>query len=162
MLSGETAIGEYPVESVAYMDRIARAVEPSLGYRHQLPEVSDEPTVGQAMSNAACDIAETLRAKAILVPTYSGRTASAVARLRPSRPIIALTHHDYALRQMALEWGVTPLLIPEAANFGELLQRSLSAARDSGLVEQGGRVVVTAGTAVNLPGTTDLIKVDQV
>jgi len=162
MLSGETAIGEHPVESVAYMDRIARAVEPSLGYRHQLPEVSEEPTVGQAMSNAACDIAETLRAKAILVPTYSGRTASAVARLRPSRPIIALTHHDYALRQMALEWGVTPLLIPEAANFDELLQWSLSAARDSGLVEAGGRVVVTAGTAVNLPGTTDLIKVDQV
>jgi pyruvate kinase len=162
MLSGETAIGDHPVESVAYMDRIARAVEPSLGYRHQLPEVGDEPTVGQAMSNAACDIAETLRAKAILVPTYSGRTASAVARLRPSRPIIALTHHDYALRQMALEWGVTPLLIPEAANFAELLQRSLSAARDSGLVEEGGRVVVTAGTAVNLPGTTDLIKVDQV
>jgi pyruvate kinase len=162
MLSGETAIGEHPVAAVAYMDRIARAVEPSLGYRHQLPEVGDEPTVGQAMSNAACDLAEALRAKAILVPTYSGRTASAVARLRPRRPIVALTHHDYALRQMALEWGVTPLLIPQAENFDELLQRSLSAARESGLVEEGGRVVVTAGTAVNLPGTTDLIKVDHV
>jgi len=162
MLSGETAVGEYPVESVAYMDRIARAVEPSLGYRHQLPEVGDEPTVGQAMSNAACDLAEALRAKAILVPTFSGRTASAVARLRPRRPIIALTHHDYAMRQMAIEWGVTPLLIPEAENFDELLRRSLEAARTSGLVEEGGRVVVTAGTAVNLPGTTDLIKVDNV
>ena len=63
MLSGETAIGEYPVESVAYMDRIARAVEPSLGYRHQLPEASEEPTVGQAMSNAACDLAEALQAE---------------------------------------------------------------------------------------------------
>ena len=162
MLSGETAVGEYPVESVAYMDRIARAVEPSLGYRHQLPEVGDEPTVGQAMSNAACDLAESLRAKAILVPTFSGRTASAVARLRPRRPIIALTHHDYAMRQMAIEWGVTPLLISEAENFDELLHRSLEAARTSGLVEEGGRVVVTAGTAVNLPGTTDLIKVDNV
>ncbi len=162
MLSGETAVGEYPVESVAYMDRIARAVEPSLGYRHQLPEVGDEPTVGQAMSNAACDLAEALRARAILVPTYSGRTASAVARLRPRRPIIALTHHDYALRQMAIEWGVTPLLISEAENFDELLRRSLEAARTSGLVDEGGRVVVTAGTAVNLPGTTDLIKVDTV
>ncbi len=162
MLSGETAVGEYPVESVAYMDRIARAVEPSLGYRHQLPEVGDEPTVGQAMSNAACDLAEALRARAILVPTYSGRTASAVARLRPRRPIIALTHHDYALRQMAIEWGVTPLLISEAENFDELLRRSLEAARTSGLVDEGGRVVVTAGTTVNLPGTTDLIKVDSV
>ena len=69
MLSGETAIGEYPVESVAYMDRSAQAIEPSLGYRHQLPEASEEPTVGQAMSNAACDLAEALGAKAILVPT---------------------------------------------------------------------------------------------
>jgi len=162
MLSGETAMGEYPVESVAYMDRIARAVEPSLGYRHQLPEVADEPTVGQAMSNAACDLAEALRANAILVPTYSGRTASAVARLRPRRPVIALTHHDYALRQMAIEWGVTPVLIPEAANFDELLERSLKAARQTGLVEEGGRVVVAAGTHVNFPGTTNLIKVDLV
>jgi pyruvate kinase len=159
MLSGETAVGEYPVESVAYMDRIARAVEPSLGYRHQLPEVDEEPTVGQAMSNAACDLAEALRAEAILVPTYSGRTASVVARLRPHRPIIGLTHHDYALRQMAIEWGVTPMMIPEFEHVDALIERSRQAARESGLVREGGRVVITAGTAVNLPGTTDLIKV---
>jgi pyruvate kinase len=162
MLSGETAVGQYPVESVAYMDRIARAIEPSLGYRHQLPEASEEPTVGQAMSNAACDLAEALGAKAILVPTYSGRTASVVARLRPRRPIIALTHHDYALRQMALEWGVTPFLIPECDDVDALLAQSLKASRESGLVEEGDRVVITAGTAVNLPGTTNLIKVDVV
>ena len=159
MLSGETAIGEYPVESVAYMDRLARAVEPSLGYRHQIPEASEEPTVGQAMSNAACDVAEVLQASALLVPTYTGRTASVVARLRPRRPILGLTHHDYALRQMALEWGVTPLLIPESADVENLWQVSLAAARASGLVAEGDRVVITAGTAVNLPGTTDMIKV---
>jgi len=162
MLSAETAAGEYPVESVAYMDRIARAVEPSLGYRHELPERADEPTVGQAMSNAACDIAEVLRAKAILVPTYTGRTASVVARLRPRPPIIALTHHDYALRQMAIEWGVSAFLIPEADDYDTLLQASCDAARESGLVSEGDRVVITAGTAVNLPGTTDLIKVDVI
>ena len=162
MLSGETAVGEYPVESVAYMDRIAQAIEPSLGYRHQLPEASEEPTVGQAMSNAACDLAEALGAKAILVPTYSGRTASAVARLRPRRPIIALTHHDSAMRQMALEWGVSPFLIPECDDVDALLDQSLKAARDSGLVDEGDRVVITAGTAVNQPGTTNLIKVDVV
>ena len=162
MLSGETAVGEFPVESVAYMDRIARAIEPSLGYRHELPERADEPTVGQAMSNAACDLAEALRAKAILVPTYTGRTASVVARLRPRRPIIALTHHDYALRQMAIEWGVSAFLIPECDDFDTLLATSLAAARESGLVDEGDRVVITAGTTVNLPGTTDLIKVDVV
>src|SRR5919198_998391 len=159
MLSGETAIGEYPVESVAYMDRIVRAVEPSLGYRHQLPEASEEPTVGQAMSNAACDLAEALQASALLVPTYTGRTASVVARLRPRRLIIGLTHHDYALRQMALEWGVTPILIPESTDVEDLWAHSLAAARDCGLVEEGDRVVITAGTAVNQPGATDLIKV---
>src|SRR5262249_24948102 len=74
-LSGERRSGEYRVEAVASMDRIARAVEPSLGYRHQIPEASEEPTVGQAMSNAACDVAEVLQASALLVPTYTGRTA---------------------------------------------------------------------------------------
>ena len=92
MLSAETAVGEYPVEAVATMTRIARAVEPSLGYRHQLPSALEDPTVGRAMSNAACDLAEALGAKAILVPTFTGRTASAVARLRPRRPVVALTH----------------------------------------------------------------------
>jgi pyruvate kinase len=160
MLSGETAQGEYPVEAVAYMDRIARAVEPSLGYRHQLPEASEEPTVGQAMSNAACDLAESLGAAAIIVPTFTGGTASAVARLRPRRPIIGMTHHDYALRQMAIEWGVTPMPIQEAVDVEDLWARSTEAARASGLVSAGDLVVITAGTAVNLPGTTNVIKVD--
>src|ERR671936_521823 len=159
MLSGETAVGSFPVEAIRTMDLIARAVEPSLGYRHQLPEASEMPTVGQAMSNASCDLAEALGAKAMLVPTYTGRTASVVARLRPRRSIIGLTHHHYTLRQMALEWGVTPHLIPECADVEALIDRSIAAALESGLVEQGDRVVITAGTAVNLPGTTDLIKV---
>ena len=91
MLSGETAVGEYPVEAVQAMDRIARAVEPHLDYRHQMPDASENPGVGRAMSNAACDLAEALGARAIVVPTFTGRTASAVARLRPRRPILGLT-----------------------------------------------------------------------
>ena len=143
------------------MDRIARAIEPSIGYRHQFPEPGDEPTVGQAMSNAACDLAETLGAKAILVPTFSGRTASAVARLRPRRPVIALTHHDHALQQMALEWGVSPVLMPGVRRRGGALEpaRSRPPARAAS-VDEGDLVVITAGTAVNMPGTTNLIKVD--
>ena len=160
MLSGETAVGEYPVEAVAYMDRIARVVEPSLGYRHQLPDPGEEPTIGQAMSNVACDLAEALRAKALLVPTYSGRTASAVARLRPHRPVVALTHNVYAAQQMALEWGVTPLTMPECRDVEDLWARSLASARESGIVEPGDRVVITAGTHVNVPGSTNVIKVD--
>ncbi len=79
MLSGETAVGDYPVEAVAYMDRIARAIEPSLGYRHEIPEAEQNPTIGGAMSNAACDIAEALRA------ARSSCRRSPAAPRRPSR-----------------------------------------------------------------------------
>src|SRR3954468_708902 len=160
MLSAETATGNYPVEAVRTMDSIARAVEPSMGYRHQLPEPGEETTVGRAMSNGACDLAETLGASAILVPTFTGRTASAVARLRPRRPIVGLSHHQTAVQQMALEWGVTPVLMPQTENVEDLWSRSLEAAVKSGVVETGDRVVTTAGTAVNLPGSTNVIKVD--
>jgi pyruvate kinase len=162
MLSGETAMGNYPLESVQYMDRIARAVEPSLSPRHELARAADAPfpTVGEAMSNAACDIAEVLGAVAILVPTYSGRTASAVARHRPQRPIVAVTHKRHAVQQLALEWGVVPYEIEECKDVEDLWARSLQAARDTGFVEPGDRVVITAGTAVNVPGTTNVIKVE--
>jgi pyruvate kinase len=162
MLSGETAVGNYPAESVSYMDRIARAVEPSLGPRHELARAADMafPTVGEAMSNAACDIAEVLGAVAILVPTYSGRTASAVACHRPQRPIVAVTHKKHAVQQLALEWGVIASEIVECQDVEDLWARTLEAARQSGLVQPGDRVVITAGTAVNVPGTTNVIKVE--
>ena len=114
------------------------------------------------MSNAACDLAEALRAAAILVPTFSGRTASMVARLRPRRPIVGLSHHQYALQQMAVEWGVTPLLIPEQPNVEDLWTLSIeSRARMRGWCRPGDRVVITAGTQVNIPGSTNVIKVDS-
>ncbi len=160
MLSAETATGQFPIEAVSTMDSIARAVEPSLGYRHELPEAHEAPTVGQAMSNASCDLAEALGAKAILVPTFTGRTASAVARLRPRRAIVGLTHHPEAVQQMALEWGVTPILIPECADVEELWAVAIRAACESGVVTEGDRIVITAGTSVNIPGTTNVIKVD--
>ncbi|HZQ16821.1 MAG TPA: pyruvate kinase [Gaiellaceae bacterium] len=160
MLSAETATGNYPIAAVQTMDRIARAVEPSMDYRHEMPGPGEGPTVGRAMSNAACDLAEALGASAILVPTFTGRTASAVARLRPRRPIVGLSHHQTAVQQMALEWGITPVLMPQTENVEDLWSRSLESALRAGVVEAGDRVVTTAGTAVNLPGSTNVIKVD--
>jgi pyruvate kinase len=160
MLSGETAVGAHPIESVRTMDQIARAVEPSMSYRHQTPTSHDERAIGLAMSSAACDIAETLGAKAIVVPTFSGRTASAVARLRPRLPIIGLSHRQSSVQQLALEWGVTPLPFPEAANVEDLWDRAVEAVRREGLVSSGDLVVLTAGTAVNMPGSTNMIKVE--
>jgi pyruvate kinase len=160
MLSGETAVGQYPLEAVETIDRIARAVEPHLGYRHELPDAADNPTIGQAMSNGACDLAEALGARAILVPTFSGRTASAVARLRPRRPVVGLSHNHYSLQHMALEWGITPIEIPECNDMEDLWSTSIAAARESGLIDSGDRVVITAGTAVNIAGSTNVIKLD--
>jgi len=160
MLSGETAAGAHPVEAVRTMNQIACAVEPSLSYRHQAPVPSDARAIGVAMSNAACDIGETLEAKAIVVPTFSGRTASAVARLRPQLPIIGLSHRQSSVQQMALEWGVTPLPFPEAENVEDLWNRAVDAVLAEGLVEAGDLVVLTAGTAVNMPGSTNMIKVE--
>src|SRR2546430_5349526 len=162
MLSGETAVGEYPVQAVQTMNSIARAVEPSLGYRHELPDATESPTIGNAMSNAACDLAEALGATAMLVPTFTGRTASAVARLRPPRPPVALTHNQWSVHQLAIEGGVTPIWIPECKDVEDLWNRSLDAAKEAGLIESGDTVVITAGTAVNIPGSTNVIKVDVV
>ncbi|HEU0303974.1 MAG TPA: pyruvate kinase [Gaiellaceae bacterium] len=160
MLSEETAVGEYPVEAVATMDEIARAVEPSQGHRHELPTAGDEPTVGEAISNAACDIAEALHAVALVVPTFSGGAAAAVARLRPRRPVVAITHDERVARRLALEWGVVPLVIDACETVEQLWGSSLEAARDAGLIDAGDRVVITAGTLVNTPGSTNIIKVD--
>jgi pyruvate kinase len=143
---------------VRTMDRITLAIEPTIEYRHQFPQPGDEPTVNQAMSNAACDLAEALGAKAILVPTFTGRTASVVARLKPRRPVIGLSHQDFALQHMALEWGVTPVRMPAAADVEELWASALESGRETGLLDEGDLVVLTAGTAVNIPGTTDMIK----
>jgi pyruvate kinase len=160
MLSGETAVGAHPIEAVRTMDQIALAVEPSLTYRHQTPVLGDARAIGIAMSNAACDVAEALGAKAILVPTFSGRTASTVARLRPRWPIIGLSHHQTSVQQMALEWGVVPVLFPEAKDVEDIWDRAVEAALREEIVAPGDLVVLTAGTAVNMPGSTNVIKVE--
>jgi len=160
MLSAETAIGAYPTEAVRTMDRIAHAVEPSMSYRHELPEADAATSIRRAMSNAATDLAEALGAKAILAATATGRTASEIARLRPRRPMIGMSHHQYAVQQMALEWGVLPLLMPSTVDVDDLWKRTIETARASGVIRSGDLVVLIAGTAVNLSGSTNVIKVD--
>ncbi len=160
MMSAETAIGAHPVEAVRTMDSIARAVEPTMNYRHQAPEASLTEDVRRAMSNAATDLAESLGVSAILVATATGRTASEVARLRPRRPMVGLSHLQTAVQQMALEWGVLPLLMPSTADVEDLWARTIGTARDAGIIDHGDLVVLIAGTAVNLTGSTNVIKVD--
>jgi pyruvate kinase len=159
MLSAETAVGSYPVEAVRTMDSIARAVEPSVGFRHQPPELV-ESDVRRAIASAATDLAETLGAKAILAATATGRTVSQIARLRPRRTMIGLSHHQSAVQQMALEWGVLPLLMPATVDVEDLWASAIETARQSHVVARGDLVILVAGTAVNLSGSTNVIKVD--
>jgi pyruvate kinase len=161
MMSAETAIGAFPVEAVRTMNSIARAVEPTMSYRHQVPEAALTDDVRRAMSNAATDLAEALGAESILVATASGRTASEIARLRPRRPMVGLSHHQTAVQQMALEWGVVPLLMESTADVEDLWRRTIETARNAGIVAHGDLVVLIAGTAVNLTGSTNVIKVDH-
>jgi pyruvate kinase len=162
MMSAETAVGAFPVEAVKTMDRIARAVEPTMKYRHEIPETSERPDVRRAMSNAATDLAEALGARAILVATASGRTASEIARLRSRRPMVGLSHLQAAVQQMALEWGVVPLLMPSSADVEDLWARTIETAREAGIINAGELIVLVAGTAVNLSGSTNVIKVERV
>ncbi|HEY0388773.1 MAG TPA: pyruvate kinase [Gaiellales bacterium] len=157
MLSGETAVGRYPLEAVAVMNRIARAVEPSLTYRD--PALRRDGDLASILSHAACDIAEELGAPAIAVPTQSGSTARQVSRFRPNRPIVAASPYPHVLQQLALDWAVVPIVIDDAQSIEDLWHRVAVAIRDSALAEPGDRVVITGGTRLNLPGSTDHILV---
>jgi pyruvate kinase len=158
MLSGETAVGRYPLEAVAMMNRIARAVEPSLGYQGG-EALRRDGDMASILSHAACDIAEELGAPVIAVPTQSGSTARQVSRFRPGRPIVAASPYPHVLQQLALDWAVVPIVIDDADSIEDLWSRVADAIKDSGLAAAGDKVVLTGGTRLNLPGSTNHILV---
>jgi pyruvate kinase len=164
MLSGETAVGQYPVQSVQTMADIAREVERSQSAHWERPAYIQRPvaTVTDALSHATCETAHDLGAAAIISATASGSTALAVARYRPLCPIVAVTPSPMVQRRLVLVRGVYPLLGKRAANTDEMLHGALQAAVQDGLVKQGDRVVITAGISPNMPGSTDLMKVETV
>jgi len=157
MLSGETAVGAYPLEAVATMNRIARAVEPSLTY-HDAGR-RREGDLGMILAHAACDVAEDLDAGVIACPPQSGSTARNVSRFRPRRPIVAASPDPVVLQQLALEWAVVPIVIEDATSTEDLWRRTVDAIRVSGLAATGERVVLSGGTRLNRPGTTDHVVV---
>ncbi len=153
MLSGETAAGRYPLEAVTTMNRICRAVEPSVTYHERRGR--RHGSVGNILAYSACQIAEDLEAAAIAVPTQSGSTARQVSRFRPRRPIIAASPDQAVLQQLALDWAVVPIVIEEAGSLEDLWRKTVEAAAHSGLAGRGDRVVLTGGRRLNQPGTTD-------
>jgi pyruvate kinase len=157
MLSGETAAGSYPLEAVATMHRIVRAVEPSLVYQERRRRREGETSA--ILAHAACDIAEELEATVIACPTQSGSTPRHISKFRPPRPIVAASPDQAVLQQLALDWAVVPVAIEGAGTIEELWARTLDVIRRSGLAATGERVVLTGGTLLNQPGTSDHVLV---
>jgi pyruvate kinase len=163
MLSNEAAVGNYPVEAVATMARIAARIDQE---RHLWPnwmtETASERSIPNAISAAVGQIAVQLNAKAILSLTKTGATARNVSKFRPNIPILAVTPHVEIARQLQMVWGVQPLLVLNLPAVTQTFQASINGAIEKGYVSEGDLVVMTAGTLQNVSGSTDLIKVEIV
>lgn len=163
MLSAETATGQYPVEAVCYMDRIATAAEraPELSGHHRAKaEIAGNAT--EAVAQAACEIATELNARAIVTSTSSGTTPRMVAKYRPQMPIIALAAEARVRQRLALTWGVRPIASPRIRSTDELLETASRLAMTCGVAAPGDLIVITAGVPAGTPGHTNLIKVHRI
>ncbi len=163
MLSGETANGSYPVETVRMMAKIARTVEASDDYRakmrqfHRLERRRDG--VANIMAHAAYQTATELEAAALVSPTLTGNTARLLSTFRPEQPIIAATPDETVLRQLLLNWGVVPLSVKLAGDSEEMTQNAIRAALDTGYLSKSDRVVMVAGVPIVSPVMVNTIRV---
>ena len=164
MLSGETAAGKYPIESVKTMYNIAIRTEEALDYGAILISKSkvSELTTTNAIGKATCTTAMDLGAAAIITATSSGYTSKAISKFRPKAPIIAATTTDFVMRRLSLVWGVYPVLSPYSDSTDDVIELSIQSAVESGYVNEGDLVVITAGIPVGTSGSTNLIKVHTV
>ncbi len=161
MLSGETAAGKYPLETIEVMARIAEKAERSMDYwkRFSTARAELNSSVTNAISHATCTTALDLKAAAIITVTQSGHTARMIARFRPACPIIATTANPKVQRQLALSWGVLPYLVGIAHTTDEMFDNGVEKALESGLVKNGDLAVITAGMPAGISGTTNTLKV---
>ena len=163
MLSGETAAGAYPVEALKTMSAIAERTEQESHSRFApLTENTGKISVSDATAHAACLTAKDVNAAAIVTVTESGTTARLLSKYRPEQPIIACVMKEQVQRQLALSWGITPLMMPLAHSTDELIEMSTSLAKENGYLHNGELAVVTAGVPVGVSGTTNMIKIHMV
>jgi len=159
MLSGETSVGEYPVLTVKTMARIVEECENSINYDCVCDFNSND--VDSSVAYAACELARSLHAKAIIVDTFSGVASKNVSRFRTSQPIVACTPSEKVYHQLALHWGVVPALDKEYDNTDDLLVSSRKVARKIGVVQKGDLVVQTASTKSGSAGS-NLVLVERI
>ncbi|MBD0387268.1 MAG: pyruvate kinase [Nostoc sp. C3-bin3] len=163
MLSNETAVGNFPVEAVATMARIAERMEQEEAQHLNLRSLRDSRrSIPNAISQAVGQIAEQLGASAIMTLTQTGATARNVSKFRPQTPILAVTPHVNVARQLQMVWGVKPLLVLGLPSTGQTFQAAINVAQELKLLSEGDLVVMTAGTLQGISGSTDLIKVEVV
>jgi len=165
MLSGETAKGAYPVEAVETMARIAERTEQDIDYcaqRKKNDAVLFVKDTTSAICHGTCNIASELHAKAIITVTMTGFTSAMIARYKPGCPIISCTTSRLVWRQMNLQWGVSPLLIPQENTAEDLFREALAAAVEAGFVQTGDTVVLTAGLPLGEAGRTNMLRVVEV
>jgi len=161
MLSGETAVGKYPVLAVETMSRIAERAEQSLDREKftTMRKLAEGLSIAEAISYATWHTCRAVNAAAIICSTQSGSTARMVSRYRPDAPVLAMTPNEQVVRQLALVWGVCPILVPPTSDIDGMLDVSIKAALSSGLVSKGDIVTISAGVLTDRPGSTNLLQV---
>jgi pyruvate kinase len=160
MLSEETAVGNYPVESVRTMAKIAMASEEEFPY-----EIFEGKTYTRhghtpdAISYGACLLAREVDARAIVTPTESGMTARLVSRYRPNHPIIALSPNEETVKQLSLSWGAIPIKVDKFKDTDDMIEKAKRATVEMGFAKRGEKIVLTAGLPIGIPGNTNIIKI---
>jgi pyruvate kinase len=160
MLSGETAAGEYPVQSVAMMERIARQAE--AGPRLPPPSHHHHGSHAHAVTHAACSLAEEVRAQAIVVFTRSGFSAHMVSQWRPVVPVFAYTCEEAAYRRLNLWWGITPVLLPFVGSTDAMLATVSDDLLQRGALPDGSTVVFVGSTPLLVRGRTNFVKLQTI
>ena len=164
MLSGETAAGAHPVETVKTMALIAETTESQIDYVTHFNNDSSkfDKSITNAISHATVTTAHDLGAKAIITVTKSGSTARIISKHRPSAMIISCTTDEKVCRQANMSWGVIPLMCDEKENTDELFSHAVDIAKKNKLVKKGDVVVITAGIPLGISGTTNMLKVEKI
>lgn len=163
MLSGETAAGKYPIESLATMVKIAIKTESEIHYQKRFEENRfPMRNITDAISHATCSTAHDLNAAAIITVTKSGHTARMVSKFRPDCPIIAAAIEPIVWRQLALSWGVYPVMADVKTSTDELFDHAIEQSMATGLIKTGDIIVITGGVPLGVSGTTNILKVQVV
>jgi pyruvate kinase len=164
MLSGETAVGSYPSQSVEEMDRICQAAEEAINYGRDIVASTDWGRGDRydALTHAACELAEDLALDAIITSTQSGLSCIRVARFRPPNRILAVSPEEPTVRMLAMVWGVTAVRGEQRGDIEERYDEAIGAALGAGHIERGDRVIITGGSMSTKPGSTNMLKLHTV